>query len=65
MQTVNNENEIISRAKWLYASDSTRTKESCARQAINELSNHAELMSICAIFDITVDDYVKSIANKF
>lgn len=59
------EQKIIDRAKWLYAyNGGARTKEDCARQAVNE-QDTAKIMWNLDIFDATIDDYIKYIAKQF
>lgn len=59
------EQKIISRAIWLYAFDGgAKTKEDCAKQAINE-QDTAKIMRNLDIFDVTIDDYIKYITKQF
>ena len=39
-------------------------KEQAVRQAIHELRKPNEIGELCQMFDMTLDDYVKSIVKK-
>lgn len=59
------EQKIIDRAKWLYAyNGGARTKEDCARQAVNE-QDTVKLAVELGIFDATIDDYIKYVVKQF
>ena len=53
------EQEIIDRAKWLYVANAgAYTKEECLRQAIKNIGVD-KLTSTLALFDITVEDFIR------
>ena len=54
---------VEQRAKFLHH-HFNMDKEQAVRQAIHELKRPSEIVMLCQVFDITLDDYVKSIIEK-
>ena len=54
---------VEQRAKFLHH-HFNMDKEQAVRQAIHELKKPSEIGELCQMFDITLDDYVKSIVEK-
>lgn len=52
------ENEIIARARNLTLNDQRRDPMDCIKQAVKELVSDNTKRDVCAIFDITNDEYL-------
>ena len=63
---MNNEDEVLKHAKWLYAANAGSSFEDMktyVKQAIKTLHFEDELIAICRVFQITVDEYVEQRAK--
>lgn len=60
-----NEQAIVERAKSLYYKTENMSGKECLRQAVNELGNQREIVSLFNIFDITLQDIVNSLYVEY
>lgn len=64
---MNNEDDVLKQAKWLYAvnaGSSVEDMKNYIKQAIKTLHFEDELMAICRLFQITCDEYIDRRAKE-
>lgn len=61
---ISNEQDVVNRAKKLFAQNTSQDMLTCIRKAVFDLANMAELSRCLAENDINIEEYIKYLHNK-